>query len=193
MKNAKVLLALFVIVLCCSFAAGDWIDFQSAAGRFKMKFPKQPAPSTQKTQTGGVPIVIHMFVYDATKYKDDNEIYLAMYCDYPKDLVNSEFRDEIVDTILKASINGMAENMKGEVRSMENTTYKDYPGKKVKLFMKEENGYAYVRMYLVHNRMYMMEVLCDPKNDNNASIDKFFSSFSCTEPEPSKPPVKKKP
>lgn len=189
MKNIKPLLAICIVILFCSFAVADWVNLQSKEGRFTMKFPRQPTLQTQNLDNEAFPIKMYMFVYDATKYKDDNIVYLAMYCDYPDTLVNSDFRDEIVDTILNGSINGMANTMDGKITSAEKINYKGFPGKKIKLSLKDGQGYAYVKIYLVHNRMYMMEVACEPNNDHNASINKFFDSFALLEskPTPKKP------
>jgi len=192
MRKLTGLLAISVVVLLSSFAATDWVNFQSKEGKFTIKFPRQPVAASQKVDNEVFRIKLYTFVYDATKYKDDNEVYLTMYCDYPDTLVNSDFREEIVDTILKGSIDGMAGNMNGTIMSIDNINYKDFPGKKVKMDLKGGQGFAYVRIYLVHNRMYMLEVLCDPKKDHNASIDKFFDSFVITDTKASvKKPVSK--
>lgn len=186
-------LAVLAIVILCSFAPAEWVKFQSTAGKFTLMFPKQPTPSTEKVSSGPLPITIHMFMYDASKYKDDNQVYLAMYCDYPDTLVNSDFKDELVDTILNGSINGMATNMSAEVLSNEKTSYKEFPGKNVKMNVQSGAGYAYVKVFLVHNRMYMLEVLCESSADHNASIDKFFNSFVITDTKAAKSaPAKKK-
>ena len=113
MKNRKLLLALLVIVLFSSFAVGDWVDVHSKEGRFTMKFPRQPLESIQDMDEATVPLKLHMFVYDASKYKDDNMAYYVMYSDFPDTLVNSDFRDELLDTFFKHSIDGAARNIKG--------------------------------------------------------------------------------
>lgn len=194
MKNTRLILAVCLVITLCSFLAPDWVDLNSSAGRFSMKFPRQPAPQTQDINTGSMHLKLHMFVYDASKYKDDNLAYVAMYCDYPSDMVNSEFRDEIVDTILNGGISSMAESMDGKIVSIEKSNYKDFPGKKARVDLKKGEGYAYVKIYLVHSRMYLMEVVGEPKNDHNASIDKFFDSFMLVDSKPAdKKPADKKP
>ena len=189
MKYIKVILPVCLVIFLSSFAATEWVNFQSKEGRFSLKFPRQPVTESQTADRSGVHINMHMFIYDASKFKDDNAVYLAMYCDYPDTLVNSDFKDEIVDTIMKGSLQGMAESMDGKILSMVKSNYHDFPGRLVKMNLKSGEGYAYVKMYLVHNRMYMLEVLCDPKNDHNASIDKYFDSFALIESK--SPPAKK--
>jgi hypothetical protein len=184
MKNTRLILAVCIVIVLCSFAAPDWVDLKSAAGRFSMKFPRQPTPQTQDVNTGNLHLKLHMHVYDASKYKDDNLAYVVMYCDYPSDMVNSDFRDEIVDTIIYGGINSMAESMEGKIISIEKSNYKDFPGKRARVDVKKGEGYAYVKIYLVHSRMYLMEVVCDTKNDHNASIEKFFDSFVLQESKP---------
>ena len=187
MKNFRPILAICtIIIIFCSFTATEWVDLKSPDGKFAMKFPRKPTPQSQVVKDGPH-ITLHMYVYDASKYKDDNLGYVMMYCDYPKDMVSSDFRDEIVDTILNGSISGMAENMQGKIISTEKAGYKDYPGKKVKLSVQDGKGFAYVKIYLIGSRMYMFEVMCEPKTDHNASIDKFFDSFTLIDSKPGAP------
>ena len=179
MKKIHLLFIPLLALLLVSFAPADWVDFSSKEGRFKIKFPRQPAPSTQNVGDAKVPIKMHVFLYDASKYKDENLAYYVMYCDYPKDLVNSDFREEIIDTIFKSSIEGAAKNMNGTVVSITNNDhYKDYPGRDSKYTCMDGQGVCYMKIFLVHNRMYILMSICDPKNDNNPSMAKFFSSFT---------------
>lgn len=180
MKYLKILSAAFAVVLFCSFAA-EWIMVNSSEGRFKLKFPRQPTPSTQTTTVNHKPIKVHAFMYDASKYKDDNMVYYIMYCDYPKDLVNSDFRDEIVDTIFNGSLNGAAANMGGKLVSISKNNYKEFPGRSAKFDISNGEGFCYMNEYLVHSRMYLLMCVCDSKKDNNADMQKFFSSFEITE------------
>jgi hypothetical protein len=178
MKNIKALVALLIVVIFCSFAA-DWVDFTSKEGRFKIKFPRQPVPSTQ-TVNSKPPLKMHLFLYDAAKYKDENLTYYVMYCDYSSSEVNSDFREELVDTILKGALNGGAESMGGKLISLTKNDYQEFPGRSAKYSVLDGQGYCYMNVYLVHSRMYLLLAMCDPKNDNNASLTKFFNSFTVT-------------
>lgn len=178
MKNIKALAAVFAVILFCSFAA-DWVDFVSKEGRFKVKMPKQPVHSTQSVSVKP-PIKMHQFIYDATKYKDENLTYLVMYCDYPSDQVNSDFRDEIVDTIMKGSLEGAAKEMEGKLLSLTRNDYKEFPGRRAKYDIQNGQGICYMNEYLIHNRMYLLMALCEPKADSNASLARFFNSFEIT-------------
>lgn len=182
MKNIHLLFVPLLAVLLCSFAPSDWVDFTSKEGRFKIKFPKQPAPSTQNVGDSKMPIKMHVFLYDASKYKDENLAYYVMYCDYPKDMVNSDFRDEIIDTIFKSSIEAAAANMNGTVVSINKNDYKEFPGRNSKFNFMDGQGVCYMKIFLIHSRMYILMAICEPKNDNNQSMDKFFNSFALLEP-----------
>lgn len=169
MKYTKLLFSIATIMLLCSFAA-DWVPFSSKEGRFKAQFPRQPAHSTQATSAAGKPLKMQVFMYDAKLYKDDNLLYYVMYCDFPKDMVNSDFRDEIVDTILNSCLTSAAATMGGKLVSLSKTTYGEFPGRTAKYDVSNGTGTCYMNVYLVHSRMYLLACVCEPKNDNNASM-----------------------
>ena len=177
MKSRKPLLALLIIILLSSFAPGDWVDVQNKEGQFKMKFPRQPTESTQDIEEASLPLKMHIFLYDASKYKDENMAYYIMYSDYPDTLVNSDFKDELLDTFFKNSIDGGAKNMNGTVVSVTKVNYKDFPGRLAKMSFMDGQGLCYMKIFLVHSRIYILMTLCEPLKDKNPSMDKFFNSF----------------
>ena len=178
MRYLKPIAATLIVVLLCSFAAGDWIDVTSKEGNFKMKFPRQPVESTQDLEESQLPLKMHIFLYDASKYKDDNMAYYIMYSDYPDTLVNSDFKDELLDTFFKNSIDGGAKNMNGTVVSVTKVNYKDYPGRLAKMSFGDGQGFCYMKIFLVHSRIYILMSLCETLKDKNTSMDKFFDSFA---------------
>jgi len=179
MKQLKIIVILCLISIA-TFAAGEWITFTSAPGKFKLSFPRQPKATSERVKKSGLNIVMNMFLYEVGKFKDDNAVYMAMYCDYPDTLINSDFKEELVDTVFMGAISSMTEQLQGTVLSSEAITYKDFPGKKAKISSKEMGGVAYIKVYLVHSRLYMLLVACDAAKDNNASINRFFNSFVIT-------------
>ncbi len=178
MKKTLFLLVPAFALLFCSFIPADWVAFQNTEGKFKMLFPRQPVKSVQDLSESGFDLKMNIFLYDASKYKDDNEAYLIMFCDYPDTLISSEFKDEILDSFFSKGIEGAAKNMQGTVTSMQKITYKEFPGRKVKISFMEGKGIGYMIMYLVNSRAYILEVVCEPLKDKNASIDKFLNSFA---------------
>ncbi len=179
MRHLKLSL-IALVVLLCSFAPADWIPVESHAGKFKALFPRKPEESSEPIKKSGFDLTMNMFTYDVGKYKDDNVLYMVMYSDYPDTLVDSDFKDEIVDTLFSNSIAGMSNKLGGKIKYNERIKLNDFPGRKVKSTVKTDQGLAYIRLYLVHSRMYILMVMCEPANEDNAAIDKFFNSFELT-------------
>jgi hypothetical protein len=179
MKPLKLSL-IALVVLLCSFVPADWIPVESHAGKFKVLFPRKAEESNEPIQKSGFNLVMHMYSYDVGKYKDDNVLYMAMYCDYPDTLVDSDFKDEIIDTLFSTSIAGMINKLDGKMKYSERVKLNEFPGRKVKSTVKTDQGLAYIRLYLVHSRMYILMVMCETPKEDNASIERFFNSFQLT-------------
>ena len=121
---------------------------------------------------------MNLFMYGVDKYKDENEVYGIIYSDYPDSLLNSDFKDELVDNYFNNAIACAVSNIKGNKVSEKKIAYHSYPGREIKISFSDGNAIMYMQMFLVKNRAYMLEVGCETKNDNNKDITNFFNSFS---------------
>ncbi len=154
----------------------SWATLQKEG--FKIAFPELPEEVMQDVNSKIGVLKLHTFTYETGKYKDYNEAYEFMYSDYPEDMVNSDFKESIIDTFFNGAIRGMLKKERYKKLSEKKITHKDYPGRSVKIGMSEEKAVMNCRLYLVHNRVYILEVICYDKNENNAYVDKFFNSFA---------------
>lgn len=175
MKRMKLLLPVLLIITLCSFAAADWVVIQKKDAGFKISFPKNPEESNQDMPTDIGKITMHTLMYNITDGTDENMTYGLIYMDYPADVINSDLKQDQLDLLFKSSIDGGAKNIEGKVVSIKNVTYKGYPGRLAKISFSE--GILNMKMYLVKNRMYIMESGSVAGKDNNKSTDKFFGSF----------------
>jgi hypothetical protein len=180
MKYTIKLLSVCLIALLCSFAA-DWMTVQNKPGKFKVLFPRAPEESEQTVNTAMGPLKLKLFMYDVGKYKDENAIYGLMYSDYPDSLVNSDFKDEILDNFFNKGIEGAARNIKGTILSQKVISLKGYPGRQARVSFADGQGIMNLKMYLVKSRSYFLEVGYEKDKEGNASIDKFFNSFELTD------------
>ena len=67
--------------------------------------------------------------------------------------------------------------MNGTVVSVTKVNYKDFPGRLAKMSFMDGQGLCYMKILLVHSRIYILMTLCEPLKDKNPSMDKFFNSF----------------
>lgn len=169
---------LAMLILLCSFAPPAWIQFQNKTGRFKATFPGKPEVSAQDVNTEIGPLKMNMFMFTGTDEKDENKIYGIAYADYPAKLINSGMPASTLDTFFANAIEGSARNMNGEVIEEEKIALKTFPGRQVKIRFSDGEAIMKLRIFLVKNRAYFLEVGYETKNDGNPTINKFFSSFA---------------
>lgn len=81
-----------------------------------------------------------------------------------------------MDPLFTNSVNGMAKNVQGTVKSIKTITYNEFPGREAKV---DVQGKAIItaRLYLIHNRLYMIMVFSATGKDDNADVAKFLDSF----------------
>lgn len=177
MNRIRIGVGAMLLVFLCGFAPEAWVKFQPKDSKFSIQFPRKPTETEQKvsTEIGDVPMNILM--YEVGKFKDDNTVYALIYSDYPDTLVNSDFKDEYIDEFFENAIKGTVTNLKGEITEEKRVLHGGYPGREVKISFMEGQGAMKLQIFLVKNRVYLLEVGCEAKKDNNPSMDKFFSSF----------------
>lgn len=167
------------------FVAADttnWVDIFVADAGFEASFPRQPKDTTQVVDSEIGPLTMKMQLYEPEFGKDENLYYCSCCTVYPADVIDgTSLTPEQLDTFFKNSINGSVTNVKGKLLSVEEIRYKGYPGRESKIEVKNGLAIVSMRTYLVHNRMYMLEVISPVKNVSSKSGRKFFNSFKLKE------------
>jgi hypothetical protein len=176
MKNIVGALGVCLIVVFCSFAT-EWVSVENRPGKFKALFPRTPEETEQNVETAIGPLKMKIFMYEVGKYKDDNAAYGLTYIDYPDSLVSSDFKDEILDNFFEKGLEGFARNIKGTLISKKVISMKGYPGRQARVSFANGQGIMNLKMYLVKNRSYFLEVGYEKEKEGNPAIDKFFNSF----------------
>ncbi len=182
MKHVAVLAVVFFASLLCGFTPAEWVKVQGKGGKFSLIFPAKPEETEQTVETEVGPLTMKLMMYEVGKLKDDNALYGVIYADYPETVISSGFKDEMIEAFFDNSVRGAAANIRGTVISEKKISYRGYPGRSAKVSFMDGQGIMNVQVLLVKSRGYILEVGCEAKKDNNPSIDKFFKSFTLTEP-----------
>ena len=177
MNSIRLGVAILLIVLLSGFAPDTWVKIQPKENKFSIEFPRKPEESERKIQTEIGELNMNIMMYEVGKFKDENSVYGLIYSDYPDSLVNSDFKDEYIDEFFENAIKGTVNNLKGQIIEEKRVLLSSYPGREVKISFMDGQGIMKLHVYLVKNRAYILEVGCETKNDNNKSMDRFFSSF----------------
>ena len=177
MKKRLALLLLPVIICLCSFSAPDWTLIQSNEGGFKMLFPVKPEGSSDTARPESGPIPWKIAIYNANPTTDDNYLYGLSFSDFSSKEISSDFKDKRVDDFLDHVLTRSVTGANGEVVLNDKITFKDFPGRHMKISFAHGKAIMDLKIYLVHSRCYILQLDYLQKKENNPSIDKFFNSF----------------
>ncbi len=177
-KISAAIVIAFVLLLSNSATTFGWTVVNSKEGKFKIQFPSKPKESAKLVKSPTGDVTMNVFMLDAGAGSDkENKLYMTIYSDYPNQVINSGMRKGKVDTFLTNAILGSIENMKGKIISQDAITYKKYPGKHTVISFSGGRGIMDMKMFLIKNRIYVLEVGYENGFRNVPSMSKFFSSF----------------
>ena len=177
MHKASLIFSAVAIIFLCSFAGAQWASFESKKGNFKASLPVKPEENEQEVESEIGKIKMNIFTAETDKIKGENSMYMMMYVDYADSLFASGLDNAAADNVLRSAVSGAAKNIQGVVIKEENKSYKKNPGKHVLITFADGQGIMDGWMFLVKNRMYVLETGYEKGKGNMASVDKFFASF----------------
>ena len=169
----------FVSVLCTGFiVTSDWFLMKNKDQGYQIEFPKEPSVSVQTVNTKAGPVDMHINMLDlSNKDEDQNMIYLSSFAQYPDSLVHSDRKEQLAG-FFKETLDGLVSSIDGKILSKEDVKIDSYPGKEVKINFQDGMAIIRIRVYLVENKVYMLQVITKIEKDSNESISKFMDSFS---------------
>jgi hypothetical protein len=177
MNLKQVGLSLLIIVICTSFILPrDWIVLNKTD--FSIEFPVMPVADTQTVNTALGDMVMYMYNYDASASgrEDDNFFYSLITSVYPGKEISSD-NTPILEGFFRGSVDGAVTNVKGKLLSEKNIELNGYPGRDVKVDYGNGAATINLRMYLVKNKMYMLQTITKTNKDGNSAISRFLNSF----------------
>jgi hypothetical protein len=164
-KRLPVILSLTILVARLVFAsqATDWVRVAPVGGGFMVMMPAKPE---EEVKPGG-DFTSHLFTVTT-----DKAIYLAAYGDYAP-TIKLNVSGELVanrDNFLKAL---EAKLIESKEISMDGHTGLEFTGESERASFKS-------RVYLFGNRIHQIGVAVFKGQEDAASVDRFFGSFSFT-------------
>jgi len=177
MKTIKLLLSvLIMVILTMSFInPADW--YLCETSDYKILFPKKPVESIQTISSAIGELNLNLNIYEVPETEtEDNLAYIVNKTEYPDSIVNSDKKDILVG-FFRNSIDGAVKNVQGKLLSETKIELSGYPGREIRIDF--QNGLAVIKMrlYLVKNKMFLLETISETKKGFNKSIDKFMNSF----------------
>ena len=178
-KNVNLSLVLLVLVISSGFImTSDWFLVKSEDHGYQIEFPKEPSVSVQTVNTEAGPVDMHIHMLDLSKKEEDsNLIYLSSVAKYPDTLVHSDRKEQLAG-FFKETINGLIASIDGELLDEKSVQIGEYQGEEVKVNFQDGMAIIRIRIYLVENKVYMLQVITKTENDSNDSISRFMNSFA---------------
>ncbi len=169
----------FISVIFSGFIiTSDWFLLKSEDQGYQIEFPKEPSENVQTVNTEAGPVDMHIHMLDLSKKEEDsNLIYLSSYAQYPDTLVHSDRKEQLAG-FFKETIDGLVSSIDGKRLDEKMVQLGEYQGKEVKINFQDGMAIIRIRVYLVENRVYMLQVVTKTENDSNESISRFMNSFA---------------
>ncbi len=171
-KPVIVLVALVLViwVMACSPAPKPQ-EFKSEAGRFSVM---APVALEEETQTYEIPegkVVSHMFAGDLGGIG-----YVVVYADNPEEAVRKMDPEKFLDRARDGAVN----KVNGKLVTETKITLEGNPGREFVVEASEAGGEEWtikVRLFLVKNRLYVIDAAFKKGKVELSEVDRFLQSF----------------
>ncbi|MBD80066.1 MAG: hypothetical protein CL840_14230 [Crocinitomicaceae bacterium] len=180
------LLALAAFLTMGLVSPNGWYLLKSVDPGFKIQFPAKPDSSIRILGTNGGELEVKIFSLNTSADENaENLIYSLNYSDLPSKLLNASKEEQ--GEYFKKLINTMVYNVHGRLMSEQIIDLNGFPGREVKIDFKEGLAVIRLRIYMVNEKLYMLQVITLAQKDFNTSIFRFLNSFGVSSSNPSLP------
>lgn len=175
--TSSILFVLFLSGLCAFTTLDEWYKFESKEYSFKAEYPGKPTEKVKVLNTAEGDLNLNMFEYVTHKTETESPVaYIASYIEYPIESVNSDDKEKLKQFYRKM-VDGVVAKVSGKLMKETIITLEGFEGVEARIEMKEGTEFVKLRVYLIHNKMYMVEAVTETKNEFNPSINRFVNSF----------------
>ncbi len=160
----------------------NWRLMEDKTGNFKIRFPGTAQKDVQTQDTEGETLYIVSYTLEADPRELGNHLYGITFVKYPEDAVHHALMlPGELDDFFKTVISSTSQTIGGEIKSIAEKTFKEYPGRKA--YVSLQNGTIEMELWsiLVQSRLYLLQVISPVETAGNKSIEIFFNSFEILE------------
>jgi len=169
--------ALFLLGVFAFTTSDEWYLYESKTYSFKVEYPGKPTEKVKVLNTAEGDINLNLFEYVTEKTETESAVaYIASFIEYPIQSVNSDDKEKLKQFYRKM-VDGVVTKVSGKLMKETIITLEGFEGVEARIEMKEGLEFVKLRVYLIHNKMYMVETVTETKNETNKSINRFMNSF----------------
>lgn len=154
--------------------ANGWQELNCYSGNFQLQMPGKILEITDsiETEIGKMPYYTFFF-----RDEDDfGTVYVASYCEYPKNSVHSDSTG-IISDFFATTMDAARMSIHGDLVYSDDTNYQGYPGKIWRIDYKQGTGIIRSQAFLIKNKFYTLSVISDKIHLLNKQSEFFFDSF----------------
>jgi len=163
------LLAITLALLAASCGSRDWVEIRSKEGRFAIKMPAAPTPSTRAVDTGAGPIALRLELLAHGGFD-----YMVGYSDYPAEFAESADPAAILD----GARDGAAARLPGTLLEERAISLGEHRGRAISLQDASAERIVQLRLLLVGRRLYQFGVATPLRDRSAAEVEQFLDSFA---------------
>ena len=157
----------------------EWEKVRGEEYGFSALMPGKATVSSQIIPSASGDLKMDVFAYTPIK-SNDNLIYMIVNSVYPDGSIQSDNKEKI-ESFFQKAIEGAVSKVKGKVLSQKDLQLNGYLGKELKINYNNGTHIIRLRMYLVEDKLYMLQVISETKKSDNESSNKFMESFQLLE------------
>ena len=174
---SSILFALFLLGTFAFTTSDEWYLYESKTYSFKVEYPGKPTEKVKVLNTAEGDLNLNLFEYVTPKTETESAVaYIASYIEYPIEAVNSDNKEKLKQFYRKM-VDGVVTKVSGKLMKETIISLEGFEGVEARIEMKEGLEFVKLRVYLIHNKMYMVETVTETKNETNKSINRFMNSF----------------
>ena len=177
-RTTTFILSAVCLTLCLGFIKADkWITIQAKPFGYQIDFPKKPTEQAQEIDSEVGKVKLNMYIYDASAAEDDdNLLYLSNCTQHPA--INAKGLDSTqLAAFYDKTVGGVVNGVKGELLSQKKIMLGKHEGREVAVGYEENTNTVAMRIFLVDNKIFMVQTIAPTAKSPNASATRFFDSF----------------
>ena len=178
MKQLALLFVLTATVLTATAQKKEkWRTFKSSEGEFRVQIPGEWKHIHQDFGATDAPTTLHINEHNTDSTNPANNVRFAVSWADLREHVNPDDH-EAIQNVFDSQIERITNMLEGGIPVEDQVTrYEGNPGLDVELNYANDRGKIYLRMFLVHNRLYLLEVTGMLAQIQHEDLDRFFESL----------------
>ncbi|MDB5255396.1 MAG: hypothetical protein JWM14_91 [Chitinophagaceae bacterium] len=180
-RTSTFILSAICLTLCLGFIKADkWITIQSKKFGYQVDFPKKPTEQSQDVDSEVGKVKLNMYIYDASEVAgDENLLYMSNCTQHPAIDANALDSAQLAD-FFDRTVGGVAKGVNGELLSQKKIMLDKHEGREITVGYEENKNTITMRLFVVDNKIFMLQAIAATDKSPNKSATRFFDSFKLT-------------